>query len=333
MMRPGFAFSLFLLAIGTVAACAPVTVPAGSSYLQPSFASDAMVMSDGARLPFSKWLPHGTPRAVLVGVHGFGDYSFNAFDIPAPLFNDHGIAIYAYDQRGFGAAPHGGLWPGSATLAGDVTAVTRLIKARHPAVPVFLVGESMGAAVLVMAATSANPPPVTGYVLMAPGVRGRTAMGRFASNVLEFASRTIPAVGFSGSVPGIVPTDNEDALRRWSADPLTTKAFRVDLVYGLVNLMDEALAAAPSFKDRALILYGGRDAIVPESPIRQLLKMLPEAAPHRLAYYPDGYHLLLRDQARSAAVQDIVAWIETPDVPLPSGAERAGADWLGGAGG
>jgi alpha-beta hydrolase superfamily lysophospholipase len=333
MIRRGIAIRLLLLAISGLAACAPVTIPAGSPYQRPSFASDAMVMSDGARLPYNKWLPREAPRAILLGVHGFGDYSFNAFDIPAPLFNDLGIAIYAYDQRGFGAAPHGGLWPGSATLAADVTAVTRLVKARHPGVPVFLVGESMGAAVLVIAATSADPPPAAGYVLMAPGVRGRASMGRFASNVLEFASRTIPAVGFSGSVPGIVPTDNEDALRRWSADPLTTKAFRVDLVYGLVNLMDEALAAAPSFEERALILYGGRDAIVPESPIRQLLKMLPEAAPHRLAYYPDGYHLLLRDRARSAAVRDIAAWIEAPEVPLPSGAEQAGAHWLGSAGG
>src|SRR3712207_8362268 len=47
----------------------------------------------------------------------------------------------------------------------------------------------------------------------------------------------IPAVGFRGSAPGFAPTDNEAAMRRWSDDPLTTKEFRVDLVYGLVNLM------------------------------------------------------------------------------------------------
>ena len=41
-----------------------------------------------------------------LGLHGFGDYSINAFDLPAPLFTARGVAIYAYDQRGFGAAPH-----------------------------------------------------------------------------------------------------------------------------------------------------------------------------------------------------------------------------------
>ena len=303
-------------------------IPAGSSFSVPAIARDAFVMSDGARLPYKAWLPEGAPRAILLGLHGFGDYSVNAFDLPAPLFTARGIAIYAYDQRGFGAAPHPGYWAGSTTLAADASAVTRLLKARHPGVPIFLLGESMGAAVLLVAAASADPPPVEGYVLVAPGVRGRATMSRFARVVLEVASHAIPAVGFRGSAPGFSPTDNEAAMRRWSNDPLTTKEFRVDLVYGLVNLMDQALAAAHYFDKRTLILYGEHDRIVPEDPVRLLLKVLPKGAPYRLAFYQKGHHLLLRDQARAAVAQDIVAWLEAPTAPLPSAADTAARRWL-----
>jgi alpha-beta hydrolase superfamily lysophospholipase len=279
-------------------------------------------------LPYVAWLPRESPRAVILGLHGFGDYSFNAFDIPASLFTAEGVAVYAYDQRGFGASLHSGLWAGSSTLAADATTVTRLLRARHPGVPIFLMGESMGVAVLLVAATSPDPPPVEGYILLAPGIRGRATMSPFARSALELASRTIPAVGFFGSAPGIYPTDNQDAMRRWSTDPLTTKTFRVDLVYGVVNLMDDALAAASSFDKRALILYGGLDAIVPQRPLRLFLRELPRPPSHRLAYYPEGYHLLLRDQERNLVVRDILAWLEAPDASLPSNADVAAGTWL-----
>ena len=31
----------------------------------------------------------------MLGLHGFGDHSGNAFDMPAPLLNAAGVALYA----------------------------------------------------------------------------------------------------------------------------------------------------------------------------------------------------------------------------------------------
>jgi alpha-beta hydrolase superfamily lysophospholipase len=322
--------ALWLAAAAWLAAgCTPVLVPAGTAVAPPAVATDAFVMADGARLPYRAWLPaDAPPRAILLGVHGLGDYSVNAFDLPAPLFTAKGIGLYAYDQRGFGAGPHRHLWPGTETLAGDVTAVARLLRARHPGVPLYLLGESMGAAVLLVAATSADPPPADGYLLLAPGVRGRATMNGLARGALEVAVRTIPIVGFSGSAPGFSPTDNAAAMRRWSEDPLTAKYFRVDLVYGVVNLMDDALAAAPRFPGvPTLLLYGGSDRIISEQPLRRLLAALPQDAALRLAYYPKGHHLLLRDRARAMVAEDILAWLDSPTAPLPSGADAEAERW------
>jgi alpha-beta hydrolase superfamily lysophospholipase len=285
-------------------------------------------MSDGAELPYFSWQPHGAPKAVIVGLHGFGDYSINAFSLPAPSFTSHAVALYAYDQRGFGAAPHRGLWPGVSTLAADCLAVTKLVAERHRGVPVFIMGESMGAAVAIVAAASPAAPPVAGYILLAPGVRGRASMSGFSRTTLEVASRLIPAVGFSGSAPGFSPSDNEDALRRWATDPLTAKEFRVDFVYGLVDLMDNALHAASHFASPAFILYGAHDRIVPPDALRRLLKTVPERTGRRLAYYQEGHHLLLRDRGRALVLADILAWIGDPQAPLPSRADHAASEWL-----
>src|SRR5262245_46052237 len=99
-----------------LSACAEPRVAAmGPPTVAPQLQDDRLVMADGAVLPLKRWLPEGEPRAVIVGVHGFNDYS-NAFAIPAAVWAKDGIATYAFDQRGFGAAPDHGKWPGVPTM-------------------------------------------------------------------------------------------------------------------------------------------------------------------------------------------------------------------------
>ena len=58
------------------------------------------------------------------------------------------------------------------------------------------------------------------------------------------------------------------------------------------------------------------------------VEALPPGA--RTAFYPGGYHLLMRDKERAVVIADVIAWIEDPEAPLPSGAEQAAAAWLAG---
>ena len=48
----------------------------------------------------------------------------------------------------------------------------------------------------------------------------------------------------------------------------------------------------------------------------------------RRAFYPGGYHLLLRDLDRARPIEDVIAWIRDPSAPLPSGAVPAARTWL-----
>ena len=311
-----------------LAACAPVVIPAGPALAPPELAADSLVMADGARLPLHAWLPEAPPRAVVLAVHGFGDTARNAFRMAAPLFNAGGVALYAYDQRGFGEAPNWPLWPGAETLETDLAAASRLLRRRYPSLPLYILGESMGGAVAVAAAASKDPPVADGYILVAPALWGLSEMPAWMRGLLEFAAHTIPKVGFRNSAPGITPTDNPEAAAGWRDDPRTYKEVRVDTLYGLVNLMDAAVKAAPEFRARALILYGAHDQIVRAEPVRAALRRLPEGADQRLAYYAQGYHMLLRDRERAVVAGDILAWITNPEAPLPSGADRAAREWL-----
>jgi acylglycerol lipase len=326
-----------LLLAMLLGACTPRVVPAGPALGPAALARDALVMPDGARLPLHAWLPKDPPHAVLLALHGFNDAAQNFMADAAPEFTSRGIAVYAYDQRGFGAAPHPGVWAGGATLAADATEAARLIRARHPGLPLLLLGESMGAAVLVVAATGPEPPPADGYILSAPALWGRAGMPEIMRGGLWLAARTIPLVGFPGTAGGLAASDNEAALRRWGRDPLTIKITRVDAAHGLVDLMDAAVAALPGCCRGAagtmgplaptLVLIGAKDRIIPVRAARRVLRTLPPGAA-RVAFYPEGWHLLLRDLERAVVAEDIRAWLAAPTAPLPSGADRAGAAWL-----
>ncbi|MFT8243593.1 alpha/beta fold hydrolase [Roseomonas sp. BN140053] len=323
------------LAALPLAACTPQLIPAGPVERLTRMGDNWLVMPDGAFLPFRSWLPPQPPRAVVLALHGFND-SRNFMEEPAPLFTAAGMAVYAFDQRGFGGAPNRGVWAGSETMAADVSRAARLVSARHPGVPLILMGESMGGAVAMVAAASEDPPPVQGIVLLAPAVWGRATMPGFMRWTMEIAAHTIPRVAFSSSVPGVSPTDNPEALRRWARDPLTIRDTRVDTTWGLLGLMDEAEAAASRLgpgTPPTLLVYGARDQLVPPSATRRMLEELPPGAPLRLAYYERSHHFLLRDLNGAAVTRDIIAWIPAPEAPLPSGADRAGAAWRAGEAG
>src|SRR5262249_9723381 len=110
-------------------------------------------------------------------------------------------------------------------------------------------------------------------------------------------------------------------------DPLVIKATRVDAIYGLVDLMDAALASAPNLDVPMLLMYGGKDEIVPKEPIRRFVSSLPAECRRRarLAWYEDGYHMLLRDLQGPLVIADVASWVQRPAAPLPSGADRGAA--------
>jgi len=269
---------------------------------------------------------------VILALHGFNDYS-NAFTGPAEAWAKDGIATYAYDQRGFGEAPLRGRWPGERQLTDDVATASRLLHARHPGVPLYLLGESMGGAVVIAAVTGAAgtpPPEADGIILTAPAVWGRGTMNVFERAALWTGDALFPGMTLTGRGLKIKPSDNVEMLRGLSRDPLVIKETRVDTIKGLVDLMDTALAAAPKVTAPMLLLAGDRDEVVPPGATRTWIEHLPYQSrlTRRIALYAEGYHMLLRDLEAPLVLRDIAGWIADRGAPLPSGADRRASEQL-----
>jgi alpha-beta hydrolase superfamily lysophospholipase len=286
-------------------------------------------LSDGAVLPARLWRAEGQERAVILALHGFND-SRDAWELPAPVLAAHGITVYAPDQRGFGEAPMRGHWAGTDRMISDAAELARLVARHEPGVPLFLMGESMGGAILMCLAARPDAPPVAGTILLAPAVWSRDQMNPAMTLSLWAAATLLPDWQLTGrELPlRIVATDNRAALYRLAYDPLTLRATRTATLRGLVNLMTRAQDAAAHVHGPMLVAYGGKDQLVPARATAAAWATLPETV--RRGFYPAGFHLLMRDRTRAAVTGDVMSWILSPDRPLPSGGDSAAASWMAG---
>ncbi|MGE0754206.1 MAG: lysophospholipase [Alphaproteobacteria bacterium] len=303
----------FLL-MGALAACTPVEQPYVAQASQPPrLESEVFVADDGALLPYRSWLPAGKPRAVLLALHGFNDYS-RAFEGTGAYLAAHGIAVYAYDQRGFGAGRLPGIWGGRKNLAEDVAEWIEVLRLKYHDRRLYLLGESMGGAVAIHAATQPGFPRVDGLVLVSPAMWGGDTMNPFYRILTNVSAYMFPGHTVTGDDLDILATDNMEILREMGRDPLIIKATRLDAIYGLVDLMDEAYKDASGVEIPTLLMYGGNDQVILPEVIEKSAEHIP--APLHCIYYPNAYHMLLRDLAGRNAQKDLKNWlISAPAAP------------------
>lgn len=299
----GLGFLLLLVA------CAPTVIPAGDPIGSVRITKSAFIASDGASLPLQHWGPVDDPDAVILGLHGFGDYA-NAFDEAGTALASDNIALFAYDQRGFGRTATRPFWPGTQSLVNDVADMLVALRSQYPDRPIYLMGDSMGGAVAIVTAAS-RPQWMDGVILVAPAVWNRDMMPWYQTAPLSIISQSLSWLPLSGQGLDIWPSDNIEMLRRLSRDPYMMKSVRVDMVAGLADLMDLARQRAGDIDIPTLLLSGKQDQVIPPGAIGAIAKDIRASNPDRsvVCLFPYGYHMLLRDLNGPKVIDDIRRWI------------------------
>lgn len=313
-----------------LASCTPSVISLGTDRVPATLTQQTFITPDNTRLGVRRWLPKNRPpRAIVIALHGFNDYS-NFFAQSGQQLQQQGIASFSYDQRGFGGALQPGIWPGSLTLVQDLKDFIALIKHHYPKPPIYLLGSSMGGAVIILTMTQTEPPEVEGIILAAPAVWAKRTMPWYQRWALCLTRYTLPWLKLSGKGLNIRPSDNLAMLKKINADPLVIKKTRIDAMHGLTNLMSLALKRSEKLHTSALIMFGERDEIIPQKPVAEMLQKLPEIAKdkQKIALYRQGFHMLLRDLNADVVHQDIISWINNPQQGLPSGADKRSLNLL-----
>jgi acylglycerol lipase len=272
----------------------------------PAMLDDALIASDGVRLPMNLWQPSDPPAAIVLGLHGYGDYR-RAFRLAGPWFGARRIALYAYDQRGFGETDTRGQWPGAPDLIQDLAEAVGLLRARHPDLPLILLGESMGGAV-ALAALGQGLTSVDRLILAAPAVRGGIPLRQVHDLALRLGALALPWLVVAlrrGARPWLEPGE----AARLADDPLILRHISVGTYDGLIELATQASIDPATSLPPTLLLYGELDATIPRVAIDDLAGRLDGVT---VKLYPERHHLLLHETGADAVFADCLAWLDRP---------------------
>lgn len=301
-----------LLLTALLAACAvggPLPIPDGpvpeGAVPAPDRAPLALTAADGSALAVSVW-EAPAPKAILLALHGYGDYGESTFADAGTFWAGEGITTIAYDQRGFGRNPSRGLWPGADGLVADLKRVVVDVRAAYPGKPIFVLGHSMGGGVVLAAAPELE---VDGIILAAPAIWGGGELNPIHRAASWLAAATVPEKRFTGEgVVRIQPSDNIEALRKLGRDPLYLRPPSAREIFGLVRVIDLAVAVAGEVTLPSLLLIGERDELIPKRTVTRVFERVQGARTVRR--YPDGWHLLFRDLQARVVWEDVADWID-----------------------
>jgi alpha-beta hydrolase superfamily lysophospholipase len=295
------------LAAVALAAGRPRTESARPRRHTPALRDDALIAGDGLRLPLMAWQPQEPAAAIMLGLHGYGDYR-RAFRLAGPWFADRRIAMFAYDQRGFGETESRGRWPGAGELIQDLAEAVLLLRERYPTLPLYVIGESMGGAVALAGMGQGKVVGVDRLILVAPAVRGGVPLRDLHDLALRLGALALPWLAIAlrrGARPGLDPRE----AARLADDPLILRENSVGAYDGLIELATQASADPAVAMQPTLLLYGELDVTIPKVAIDDLALRLDNVTTR---LYPEHHHLLLHEKGADVVLEDCLAWLARP---------------------
>lgn len=246
------------------------------------------------KVPHRSWVPKDRPREVLLCVHGLG-FSSESFNEFGRTMAGRGMAVYAVDVRGFGK------WLDNratstvdfeACLA-DVEGALKNLRGAFPGVPIFLVGESMGGAIALRAA-SRYPQLVDGLISSVPSNERYASLGTNLLVGLRYVTDKNKPINVA---PEVVEraSSNPTLQHQWAAD----KSNRMELSAKELKQFNDFMkgnydAAALIENIPVLMLAGFKDRLVkPEGTIKLFNDL--SVSDKLLMVVGDGEHLLLEE--------------------------------------
>lgn len=275
----------------------------------PRLFGDRLIVGDGAALPMMRWPAQPSPRGVMLGLHSYGDYR-RAFRLAGPWFADHGIELLAYDQRGFGETESRGVWPGADNMIQDFGDAVSAVRENYPDLPIYVIGESMGAAVALAGLASGDIRDIDRLIVAAPGVSGDMPLRQLHDSVLRLAALALPWLAIElrrGGRPWLDPSE----AARLADDPLILRELSVGTYEGLVDLATLASEHLRGALPPTLLLYGELDGTIPRRAVDDLARGLEDQDDIR--YYPDRHHLLLHEADADVVFADCLNWLQIID--------------------
>ncbi len=267
---------------------------------------DYWLQTSDVKLYGREWNHASPARGVLCLVHGLGEHSGRYAHV-AEFFCGHGFSFMTFDLRGHGK---------SSGLRGhvddfdiyndDVDNLIQEANRRHPQLPVFLYGHSLGGNIVLNYSLSRKP-QIKGVISSSPFL-GLAYDPGFKLIIGKTLYSLLPKFSMANGLDRNGLSRDVDVVERYNKDPLVHDMVSARLGLDLINSGKWIIEHAREFPLPLLLMQGSADWIVSSDATREFAAKLPAGL---ITYkeWEGGYHELHNDIIKEDVLQTMQAWL------------------------
>ena len=247
---------------------------------------------------------HQAPRAVFLLVHGLGAHA-GRWGAAGDFFLKRGISSYAVELKERGRSSSAGFGDYRAKLL-NLRGIA--LKESGAAVPVFLIGESLGA-VLSFIVCAENPGSFKGLVCLSPAFTARYKVPFFDSVKMLVSLLCNPNKQFPLPFDSSMCARDPECRARLDCDPCEYRSASSGMIFRILAAQAQAKEALRKLNAPVLFLAGGNDLLIDPQSIRDVFNTL-SIKYKEMVEFPGMYHSLSIDTDKEKVFETILKWVE-----------------------
>lgn len=260
----------------------------------------------GLNIATKSWKPSGSPRAVMILIHGFNAHS-GYMTWPGEQFAAAGLASYALDLRGRGKSEGERFYVENfSDYLADVDTLVSTARAENPGLPIYVLGHSAGG-VIASSYVFEHQDEVAG--LVCESFAFDVGLPHLVQLALQGVSHLAPHLHVF-SLNNADFSRNPDAVAAMNNDPLIAKESQpAETASEMLKAAERLKENMPAFKVPVFIIHGTADKATRPAG-SQYFYDNAGSADKTLKLYEGHYHDLLADLDKEKVMADIQSWID-----------------------
>ncbi|MEH1903531.1 MAG: lysophospholipase [Nostoc sp.] len=261
-------------------------------------------------LYYQSWHPDGKVRAILAIVHGLGGHSDRYSNVIQHLIPKQ-YAVYGLELRGHGRSPgQQGYINAWSEFREDLGAFLQLIQTQQPGCPVFILGHSLGAVIILdyILRYPQQASLLQGAIALAPTL-GKVGVSPIRVLLGKMLSRVWPRFTLNTGINISAGSRDQQILTAYAQDTLRHTRATARLATEFFATVDWINAHAADWQLPLLILHGGADRVALPGGSAIFFQRVNCQDKLRIEY-PGAYHDIQNDLNYPEVMADLEGWLE-----------------------
>lgn len=266
-----------------------------------------MTSEDGLKLYAQAWEPEGKSKAVVCLIHGLGEHSGRYAHLGDFLMG-HRYALLSFDLQGHGKSEgQRGHIKSIGLFKNDISLLLEQAGQRHPGLPIFLYGHSLGGT-LVLDYPYSTSVKLAGVIATGPLLRTAFEPPGWKITLGRLMRSLIPTFSMSNEIERPALSRDPQVVQAYNADPLVHDRLSARLGIDMLESGSALLERAAEFPLPLLLMHGGADRITSTEASREFAEKAGERC--TLKIWDDFYHEIHNEPEQDQVFRFLLDWME-----------------------